>query len=151
MASTRVVSRSAVVAAPPERVFDMLADPRAHAAFDGSGTVKASISGPERLRLGATFSMRMRQGVPYLIRNRVVEFEEGRRIAWRHPGRHIWRYELAPADGGTLVTESFDYSGAPAARLYERLGYRERNGRGIEATLARLRELLGAPPDEPVP
>ena len=31
----------------------------------------------------------------------VVEFEEDRRIAWRHYGHHIWRYTLEPTDGGT--------------------------------------------------
>jgi uncharacterized protein YndB with AHSA1/START domain len=142
----RAVSRSVVIAAPPERVFAMLADPRAHVAFDGLSTVKAVIDGPERLYLGARFKVRMHRGTRYVVRNTVVEYEENRRIAWRHFVRHRWRYELAPTTGGTLVTETFDYSTAIAPWLIERLGYPKSNARGIEATLARLRELLSAPP-----
>lgn len=108
----RSVSASTVVGAPPEAVFDLLADPRRHAEFDGSGTVRAAVAGPDRLAPGATFGMTMRWGVPYQVRNTVVEFDEGRRIGWRHFGRHVWRYELEPVPGGTLVTETFDY--APA-------------------------------------
>ena len=86
----------------------------------------------------------MRIGLPYVIGNRVVEFEEDRRIAWRHFGRHIWRYELEPlAEGGTTVTETFDYS--PAGRVwrayYELLGFRTRNARSIEETLQRLKRI----------
>src|ERR1700712_238881 len=118
-ASPRTVSDSVVVAATPEQVFDLLADPRRHPELDGSGTVKGAVRGPSRLSLGATFGMRMRIGLPYLIRNTVVEFEENRRIAWRHFGRHIWRYELEPVDGGTRVTETFDWSPALAPQVLE--------------------------------
>ena len=56
-------------------------------------------------------------GHPVLDGLQVVEFEEGRRIAWQtrgpgHIGKHvagrIWRYELEPVEGGTLVRESWD-------------------------------------------
>ena len=104
-----IVSRSIVVDASAERVFDLLADPRRHAEFDGSGSVKGSVSGPERLSLGAKFGMDMRLVVPYRIGNQVKEFDEGRRIAWAHFGGHRWRYELQPLpDGGTRITETFD-------------------------------------------
>jgi hypothetical protein len=135
----RVATDSIVVAAEPAEVFDLLADPRRHAEFDGSGTVKGAVSGPSRLALGAKFGMRMRIGLPYLIRNVVVEFEENRRIAWRHFGRHVWRYELEPVDGGTRVTETFDYSSALSPQFLERSGFPQANLRGITATLERLR------------
>ncbi len=61
--------------------------------------------------------MDMKWGVAYATRNVVVEFEDNRRIAWQTlapapldkliTGR-IWRYELEPVDGGTLVKESWD-------------------------------------------
>ncbi len=80
-------------------------------------------------------------GLPYRISNSVVEFEQGRLIAWRHFGGHRWRYELEPtADGGTRVTETFDYSrygSLPAAGL-RLAGFPERNRAGIAATLVRL-------------
>ena len=139
--SSRIVSASTTVAAPPEVVFAILADPRQHPRIDGSGTLQGTVSGPERLAKGAEFGMDMKMyGLPYKIRNRVVEFEEDRRIAWRHFGGHRWRYELEPADGGTRVTESFDYSRYNAlwSKLIEVTGFPDRNRRGIEETLVRL-------------
>ena len=109
--TARQVSRSIEIDAPPSTVFDLLADPRRHPDFDGSGTVRSAISGPSRLSLGARFGVAMRIRLPYRISNTVVEFEEDRRIAGRHFGRHGWRYELTPTDaGGTRVTETFDWS-----------------------------------------
>lgn len=140
----RVISRSIVVAASPQQVFDLLADPGRHSELDGSGSVRGSISGPARLSQGARFGMRMRLGVPYVIRNQVVEFEEGRRIAWRHFHRHVWRYELEPAGSGTRVTESFDYRDSRSPQALERMGFPARNTRGIEATLDRLKERFAA-------
>jgi len=69
-----------------------------------------------------------------------VEFEEGRRLAWQHPGGHIWRYELEPDGERTRITETFDYSGVSGvqAKMYELLGMTTRNRRGIEQTLPRL-------------
>lgn len=132
------VSASRVVPAPPEAIFDLLADPRQHHVIDGSGMVQGAISGPDRLSLGARFGMSMRKGLPYRITNVVVEFEEGRRIAWRHMGRHRWRYELEPVDGGTRVTETFDVSTVPAPmRPLVRMAGRS-NGEAIEKTLDRL-------------
>ena len=105
------VSVSRQIDASPEEIFDVLAHPARHSEIDGSGTVKDSRDGQQlRLSPGAKFSMDMRLGLPYRIKNTVVEFEEGRRIAWRHFGRHIWRYELEPVDGGTIVRETWDIS-----------------------------------------
>ena len=132
------VSVTRFVPAPPEQVFELLADPRKHALIDGSGTVQESISGPERLSKGATFGMAMKMGMPYRIKNTVEEFEEGRLIAWRHIGRHRWRYELEPTEGGTNVTETFDTSTVPAPfRPLTKLAGRN-NNQAIEKTLDRL-------------
>ena len=145
---SRVVSGSIDVEAPAEAVFAILADPRQHARIDGSGSVRDTVSGPQRLERGATFGVDMRLGgVPYRISNRVVEFEEGRLIAWRHFGGHRWRYELEPTGaGGTRVTESFDYSmyAAPQRLLIEALGFPSRNRRGIEQTLRTLKTVAEA-------
>jgi len=138
----RILSRSVVVAAPPSAVFDLLADPSRHPDFDGSGTVKGRLRGPRRLSLGARFGMRMRVGVPYPITNTVVEFEPERRIAWRHFGRHVWRYELEPVPEGTRVTESFDWSTALSARGLELAGIPKLNGQSIEKTLPRLKAVV---------
>jgi uncharacterized protein YndB with AHSA1/START domain len=141
---SRRESAQIVIDADPATVFDVLADPAQHTLFDGSDTVKGRVSGPPRLYLGATFAMRMRMGAPYLTRNRVVEYDEDRVIAWRHFARHIWRYELEPLAEGrsTRVTETFDYRQAPAAVIYERLGLPHRNLEAIEATLQQLKVLI---------
>jgi hypothetical protein len=139
---SRCESASIEIAADPATVFDVLADPSQHSLFDGSDSVKGRVSGPPRLYLGATFAMRMRLGAPYVIRNRVVEYDEDSLIAWRHFARHIWRYQLEPVADGTRVTESFDYSPAPMGRFYERLGWPARNRTGIEASLQKLKVLV---------
>jgi hypothetical protein len=108
--STKIVSVERFISAAPGLIFEILADPRQHSKIDGSGSIKAAqISAPPRLSLGAKFAMSMKIGVPYKMTNTVVEFEENRRIAWQHFGGHIWRYILEPVDGGTKVTEQFDY------------------------------------------
>jgi uncharacterized protein YndB with AHSA1/START domain len=134
-----VISRTRVVPAPPEEVFELLADPQKHQLIDGSSMVRGVIEGPIRLSQGATFGMKMQKGpVPYKIKNTVEEFEEGRVIAWRHAGRHRWRYELEPTAGGTKVTESFDTSTVPAPMrpITKLLG--KANGDNIDKTLDRL-------------
>ncbi len=134
------------VAAAPEEVFDLLADPRAHPSFDGSGSVRSLVSGPQRLTLGSRFGMRMRKGAPYRTQNTVVEFEENRLIGWRHFGHHVWRYELEPLPGGgTRITETFDWAPSLSPWVIERMGFPAKNAAAIDATLDRLRKRFGDP------
>lgn len=134
-----VIARSRVIDAPAQRIFDLLADPARHAEIDGSGSVRRARGNPARLSLGARFGMDMRIGLPYRITNEVVEFEEGRRIAWRHAGGHRWRYELEPTgDGRTTVTETFDGTTSRAPFLLTLMGVERRHPAAIEATLERL-------------
>jgi uncharacterized protein YndB with AHSA1/START domain len=145
--SDRIVSESIDIAAPPETVFGILADPHQHPRIDGSGTLQETIKGPDRLSKGAQFGMDMKLfGLPYKIRNTVVEFEDDRRIAWRHFGGHRWRYVLEPTATGTRVTESFDYSryGFPARRFIELMKFPQRNREGIIGTLANLKKVAEA-------
>jgi uncharacterized protein YndB with AHSA1/START domain len=141
----RSVSATRVIDAAPSVIFDLLADPAKHPLIDGSGHVQASRGPSQRLALGSTFSMDMREGLPYFTKNRVVEFEEDRRIAWHHFAQFIWRYELEPVDGGTKVTETFDYS-VPWGVTIIPLGYPERNRTAMEKTLERIAEVVAAPP-----
>ena len=48
-----------VINAPANKIFDLLANPASHRLFDGSDTIQNSVSGPDRLFLGAQFSMAM--------------------------------------------------------------------------------------------
>lgn len=137
---TQAVSAERVIPAAPSDIFDLLADPAQHPILDGSGMVQRSRRGnPDRLRLGSKFGMDMKMGLlPYRIRNTVVEFEANHLIAWCHPGRHRWRWELEPVEGGTRVRETFDWSTAVSPKVIELMGYPERNRQAIEATLDRL-------------
>ncbi len=139
----KVVSRSTIVPAPADKIFDVLADARRHREFDGSGTVReAFVDAPERLSLGAKFGMKMRIVVPYSMKNTVVEFEEGRRIGWRHVGGHVWRYVLEPVEGGTKVTEEFDWSTNRAPLMLKVMNAQKNNGSAIDKTLTRLVEMF---------
>jgi uncharacterized protein YndB with AHSA1/START domain len=143
----RSISVSRVIDAPASTIFAMLSTPSGQARIDGSGTVKAaSADGDTPLELGSRFGMRMRMGVPYRVTNLVVEFEQDRRIAWRHFGRHVWRYELEPVEDGTgtRVTETFDWSHAVFPKGIELMGYPTRHPAAMAATLERLDELVTA-------
>ncbi len=145
----QLISESTTIDAPPSIVFAILADPRQHNRIDGSGSVGSVLAGPERITAkGQTFTVRMQLfGVPYVIRNRVVEFEADRRIAWRHFTANRWRYELEPtADGGTRVTETFDTSRANdlTEAVVRWAGFHERNREGIRGTLERLKNAAEA-------
>ncbi len=134
-------SASITIAAPPATVFAILADPRQHPRIDGSGNVKESLSGPDRLELGSEFGMDMKQGAKYKIKNKVVEFETDKVIAWRHMNPHVWRYELAPtADGGTAVTETWDLSKCnPVVRGVLSATFGAKTQKAIEGTLVKLK------------
>lgn len=112
-----VVSVERVIAASPEAIFGLLADPARHRDIDGSGSVRGPKGESRALELGSTFGMSMKIGLPYSMVNTVVEYEPDRLIAWkttgptaigRHVGGRIWRYELEPVDGGTRVRETWD-------------------------------------------
>lgn len=141
-APERVERRSVIVDAGPEQIFDLLADPSRHAEIDGSGTVRGSrTSSPQRLGPGAKFGMDMKFGVPYRMTNTVVDFEENELIAWRHMGRHVWRYRLeALDDGRTKVTEEFDWRPAIFPPALKAINAPRDNAASIEKTLANLAE-----------
>jgi len=141
--SAYLVSESKVIAADPQRLFDIVADPSMHVAMDGSGTLQATRGEvPARLSKGVKFGMDMKIGAPYKIMNTVIEFDEGKQIAWRHFNGHVWRYTFEAVDGGTKVTEQWDARPAKN-RIFLRLsGFPGRNRKGIIATLERLDELV---------
>jgi hypothetical protein len=135
----KIVTRSTIVPAPAQMIFDLLADPRRHGEIDGSGSIQsAQIDAPERLSLNATFGMQMKIGLSYKITNTVVEFEETKTIAWRHFGGHIWRYILEPVDGGTKVTEQFDWNKSKSPLVLKLRKSPQENAKSMEKTLENL-------------
>lgn len=101
-----------------------------------------TISGPERLSAGATFTTSMTQRkLTYSITSVVTAFEEGRLIEWKHPMGHRWRWEFAAVDeASTTVTETFDFStvGPIKRGMFGVTGLIAQNADGIEQTLQRL-------------
>jgi len=143
MTDEQKVSVSRVIDATPEQIFEVLTDPTKHPIIDGSGMVQGENFGPDRLTEGAKFGMKMKwSGIPYRMTSTVQEFEENRLIAWSHFGKHRWRYELEPVEGGTKVTETFDWSTSSSPKTIELMGYPKKHPANMEATLERLDEYL---------
>lgn len=111
----RVVSASREIAATPERIFELIADPSQQPRWDGNDNLAEARAGQRIRQVGDVFTMTLTGGM--LRENHVVEFEEARRIAWhpsevgrRQPG-HLWRWELEPlGDSRTLVTHTYDWT-----------------------------------------
>lgn len=111
----RVVSASRVIAAPATAVFEEIADPSRQPAWDGNENLKQAPEGQRVRQVGDVFVMFLTKGGER--HNRIVEFDEGRLIAWRPsvPGKpepgHLWRWELRPLDPGrTEVTHTYDWT-----------------------------------------
>lgn len=137
-----LISAEIEINAPARVIFDLLADPKRHADFDGSGSVQKAISGPKRLYLGAKFGMAMKIKVPYRITNEIVAFEEDRLIAWRHLMKWEWRYEIEPTSADAcIVRESFDGNKSRSKRWLQVTGALQANPIMIAKSLVRLKAL----------
>ena len=110
-----MVSASREIAAPSERIFELIADPAAQPRWDGNDNLAGAPDGQRVHQVGDVFTMRLTHGG--IRENHVVEFGEGRRIAWmpaevgkKRPG-HLWRWELEPVDASrTRVTCTYDWT-----------------------------------------
>jgi hypothetical protein len=132
-AEAKRVEVSRKITAPAARIFKVLADPRCHPDFDGSGMLRGAIAEGPITGVGDTFTMKMqRLGDDYLMINYVVEFEPDRRIFWTPapgdpsraenddpskvgiPAGYRWGYILTPDDDhATVVTEVLDLGPLP--------------------------------------
>ncbi|HEY6796666.1 MAG TPA: SRPBCC family protein [Kineosporiaceae bacterium] len=135
----RVVSASREIAATPEQIFELIADPSQQPRWDGNDNLAEATGGQRVHGTGDVFAMTLtRDG--QVRENHVVEFVEGRRIAWlpaepgRQPPGHLWRWELEPIDAAsTRVTHTYDWS---------RLSDEQRFGRARATTPEKLRGSL---------
>ncbi|PXY29423.1 polyketide cyclase [Prauserella sp. PE36] len=110
-----VVTAHREIAAGAERIFELIADPARQPGWDGNDNLAEAPQGQRVRGTGDVFTMTLSNGG--VRANRVVEFEEGRRIAWlpseqgKEPPGHLWRWELEPLDAGrTRVTHTYDWS-----------------------------------------
>jgi len=147
------VSVERVINAPADKIFGLLADAGKHASFDGSESVNHASQKSVPLSMGAKFGMAMRGRketlfLPYRTTNTVIEYEPDRRIAWKTTamggliGGRIWRYELSPADSGTLVRKTWDVSEDKQKPMITRGSIPQQTADGMRATLERIAKLL---------
>lgn len=139
-----------IIPADASAIFDLIADPARHHEIDGSGTVRDTTTGSQRLQLGSKFGMKMKAGLPYSMVSTVVEFETDRRLAWQttspNPvmskliGGRIWRYELEPVEGGTRVRESWDISQEKVKAVVRPL--RKKTHEAMTKTLERIEQVV---------
>jgi uncharacterized protein YndB with AHSA1/START domain len=111
----QVTTAEREVAAPPEQIFELIADPARQPAWDGNDNLAEAASGQRVRGVGEVFVMRLTGGQER--ENHVVEFAEGRLLAWRpsepgaEPPGHLWRWELEPrGEGRTLVRHTYDWT-----------------------------------------
>ncbi|WP_062946745.1 SRPBCC family protein [Brachybacterium sp. sponge] len=152
------------IAAPPEAVFALLADPARHHETEPTDWVRGSLEeDPAPLtEVGQVFGIEMfheNAHGRYDMHNRVIAFAQDRTIAWE-PGQYgpdgelgtggwTWRYDLAPAggagdgDSATEVTLTYDWSAVPAA-LKEQFGLPPFPPSFLEESLAALERAVTA-------
>jgi uncharacterized protein YndB with AHSA1/START domain len=111
----RVVSASREIAAGPAGIFELLADPAEQPRWDGNDNLARAAAGQRVRGVGDVFVMTLTTGS--VRENHVVEFEEGRLIAWTPsepglpPPGHLWRWQLEPVGPArTRVTHTYDWT-----------------------------------------
>jgi uncharacterized protein YndB with AHSA1/START domain len=144
----RVVSTSREIAAGPGRIFELIADPAQQPCWDGNGNLAEAPPGQRIGRVGDVFTMRLTGGG--VRENHVVEFEEGRRIAWlpaepgQEPPGHLWRWELEPvATSRTRVIHTYDWTRLTDEQRFPRA--RATTADRLQASLGRLAALAEEP------
>lgn len=140
----RVFSSSREIDADAATIFELIADPAAQVRWDGNDNLGSSAEGQRVHAVGDVFVTALLSGV--VRENHVVEFEEGRLIAWTPsevgspPPGHLWRWELAPlGDGRTLVTHTYDWTRLTDPGRLERA--RSTREDRLDASLERLAAL----------
>jgi hypothetical protein len=147
-------SESIVIARPPEALYDMISDvprmgewsPVCKACWwdDGAGPAVGSWFTGRNLTPARTWE----------TRSQVVTADRPREFAYVVGGSWVrWGYKFTPTDGGTRLTESWEFLPAGIARFQERHGadaeaqIAERTAAahaGIPATLAALKRAAEA-------
>ncbi|WP_024804050.1 SRPBCC family protein [Nocardia sp. BMG51109] len=114
-ARARIVSATREIAAGAGPVFELIADPAQQPRWDGNDNLAEAAAGQRPRAAGDVFVTTLTMGS--VRENHVVEFEEGRRIAWRpaepgaRPPGHLWRWEIEPlGESRTRVTHTYDWS-----------------------------------------
>jgi len=112
----RVVSASRTIDAPADVIFELIADPSQQPSWDGNDNLAHADAGQRVHHVGDVFTMVL-TGDGKVRENHVVEFDEGRLIAWMpaepggQPIGQLWRWELQPdGEDRTIVTHTYDWT-----------------------------------------
>jgi hypothetical protein len=111
----RIASASRDVNAPADVIFELIADPVRQPEWDGNDNLAEAPAGQRVHAVGDAFLMTTTKGVTR--ENHIVEFDEGRLIAWLpsapggEPSGHLWRWEIEPIDDTrSRVTHTYDWT-----------------------------------------
>jgi uncharacterized protein YndB with AHSA1/START domain len=142
--ASKVVSASREIAAPADKIFELIAEPSLQPRWDGNDNLAEGGTGQRVSAVGDVFTMTLTMGS--VRHNHVVEFEEGRLIAWRpsepgqEPAGHLWRWELEPlSESRTRVTHTYDWSQLTDEKRLPRA--RDTTADKLLASIERLAEL----------
>lgn len=140
------------MAAPPMKIWDLVADVRNTGRFSPETFEAEWLDGATGPAMGARFRGHVRRneiGPVYWTTCRISACEPGREFGFDvmmgdDPVNH-WHYEFTPTEDGTDVTESFRLRMSPVLRVYTAtLGplRRRRNVRDMRKTLERIRDVV---------
>ena len=140
----RVVKATREIVASADVIFELIANPSAQPRWDGNDNLAEAPTGQRVRRVGDVFTMVLTGGK--IRENHIVEFEEGRRIAWRpaergqEPPGHLWRWELEPvSETTTKVTHTYDWSQLTDEKRFTRA--RSTTAEMLRSSLDRLADL----------
>jgi Polyketide cyclase / dehydrase and lipid transport len=130
MDTSKKLHASKVINAPADEIFALLADPNRHTDLDGADMLRGlAAETPPLAAIGQVFTMNMNQPDlgDYRMVNTVTAFLPGARIGWgpavdpscalaeqlgdMTASGHTYTYDLHPVDGGTEVTQTYDWTG----------------------------------------
>jgi carbon monoxide dehydrogenase subunit G len=141
------VERSTEIAAPPERIYELVMDPRRlgdwvtiHDRLEDApdGALERGSKLTQFLRLA---------GRRFRVRWTVVENERCRRVVWEGQGpvrsraRVVYEFEQEDGDTRFSYTNEYHLPGGPLGRLAEPAVQRVA-GKELDGSLARLKKLL---------
>jgi uncharacterized protein YndB with AHSA1/START domain len=144
----RVVSAGREIAAAAAVIFELIADPAQQPRWDGNDNLAEAPAGQRVHAVGDVFTMTTTNR--NVRENHVVEFEEGRRIAWKpaEPGKpvvgHLWRWELEELGPDlTRVTHTYDWTNLTDEKRLPRA--RATTADKLQASVDRLATLAETP------
>jgi carbon monoxide dehydrogenase subunit G len=141
------VERTVELAAPPERVYELVMDP---SRLGDWVTIHHHLEGapPERLQRGSKLTQWLRiAGQRFKVRWTVVENEPRERVVWEGKGPVATHarveYRFTPNGDGTRFSylNEYEFPGGPLGRLAGRTVARV-TAKELDATLRRLRSLV---------